>query len=425
MIRTTITTVRQRRGGVSLGALIALPALLLLAGLVFYIGTLREARIEDQSGADAAALAAANALVGDGILVVDRTLSGASALQRTEFARVAAHRLAHANFAEGQRLQLNPNPTNAPDGDIVFGHLDHPQGGTFTPVPTGLFPTDPTDPDQQPTPAAVAAWAGTRLNAVRVTTRRPPVKAPFGGKTNNREVLGQAVAILDFQVVGFHPLTDEPLPLMPIGLLTDHLGEVPNGWDACARNGLDEWRFDSSTQKFVPGSDGIPEVRVVLGRQSQNRAVPGVFLQIGITSFTDLVGQIRTGIARPQLVTDFGGRLVLGPDNMLLVPGTPDCPTGVNASRQSLDDALKQLRDAGLPRVWQLVSGGDENTGAVQVTGWVAARVVSVGPSETGGIALVLQPTVLHHPAVVTENRSPAPVFWANNQTVCRVRLAE
>ena len=58
-------------------------------------------------------------------------------------------------------------------------------------------------------------------------------------------------------------------------------------------------------------------------------------------------------------------------------------------------------------------------------TGWMAARVVAITPGKDGGINLVLQPAVVHHPSVVTEHRQPEPMFWAQNRTVCRVRLTE
>ena len=50
-----------RAGTVGVATLLAVPGLLLLASLVFYVSTLRNSRSESQVGADAAALAAARA----------------------------------------------------------------------------------------------------------------------------------------------------------------------------------------------------------------------------------------------------------------------------------------------------------------------------------------------------------------------------
>jgi hypothetical protein len=396
----------QRRGTVSVGTLLAVPALLILVGLVIYVGTLRDARTETQNGADAAALAAARALATDDLLTDDLH----RATQRLRRARTAAIALGQANFAGGERLELDENAGNDPDGDIVFGQLDRPLSGHFEPI--GKHAAD---------------CVGDRVNAVRVTLRRGPVRASFGGCAPERDVLARATAMLDWRVVGFRPKDDSQLPLIPIGICTDHKGELPHGWDAhCRRRDRDEWHFDHENRKCLAGRDGIPEVTVILGQRSNHSDVPGVFLKVGVHTFDDTVEQVRSGMNRGHFRGQFGdGGVVLGPDNALHIPGTPDCPGESQPTRRSLDEVFRGVCERGEARIWPLFSEVDEDSGLVRVTGWMAARVVGCDVASGGGIKLTLQPAVVCHPAAVTEHRSSPPAFWAINRTICRVRLAE
>ena len=381
----------RRPGAISVITLIAVPILLLLVGLVVYVGLLRGAKTEAQTGADAAALAAARALATDALLTNNLAL----AQQRVADAQRDAVALARANFAVGKPLRLDLNPTNDADGDVVLGRLVHPTHEAFDPAGT--------DPRH---------WVGSHLNAVQVTVRGAQVRAPLGGPGVDREVAARAVGILDFRLVGFHPNDDLPISLMPIAVYTDHTGDSLAGWD-------------HHTRGAAPDLDSIPKVTVVIGnRGTTAAAVPAVFLRIGVADFLPgTVEQIRAGIGRKQFPGGFGDGFVLGDDNILKMPGSPDCPADGD-SRAILDKTLADVAAAGVPRIWPLFSAADHH-GQVQVSGWMAARIVAVGRAEGGGIALTLQPAVVHLPAAVTEYRADPPAFWVNNRTVCRVRLAE
>lgn len=396
----------KRRGAAStVLSLLAIPVLLVVVGMVVYVGLLREAKTESQNGADAAALAAARELATDDLL----TRNQKRAEDRVARARKAALTLGHENFANGERLDLDANLANDQDGDLVFGRLDHPKGGTFR-----VVSRNPAD------------WVGDQINAVQVTTRQSPVRSPVGGGSD-RDLRTRAVAMIDHRVVGFRPNDDQPIPLMPIGVFTDHLGEVQHGWDYQLRRvRQDELRFDYQTKRFGPGNDEIPEIPVLIGTRGPGPVgVPAVFLQLGAESFVETVGQVRTGVTRAQLGRKYGSGLVLADDNTVAVAGSPDCPESGNEARQLIDGALAELAASGEVRIWPLFSEVDEENSLVRVNGWVAARVVSVGRTEGGGIKLILQPAVLAHRAVVTERRVTDPLFWANNRTVFRVRLAE
>jgi len=398
----------RRVAAISVATLVMIPMLLLLAGLAVYVCLLRNSHTETQTGADAAALAAALALATDELLVENDTTRTEARLARS---RGAALLLSQANSAGGQGLHFDP------DHDVVFGRLDH-----FG-LHSGKF--DPFDPTSD-------AGNGNRINAVRVVVRRGAVRAPLGGSTPDKDVLAGATAMLDWSVVGFRPKDETPLPLIPVAVFTDHVGKVPHGWDGRLRaarfTGGDTMAFDAETRRFSPGSDGIPEVAVIIGtrdKTDERHAPPAVFTQIGTDSFAETVEQVHSGTHRKYLEKKFGTDHTLGVDNTLHLPGTPDCPRLGSEGRQQLDRAFRALRDSGEPRIWPLFADASSDSGTVQVSGWMAARVVAVSAAHGGGIKLVLQPTVVCHPAVVTERRGNPPAFWATNQTVCRARLAE
>lgn len=392
----------RRAGMSSLVVLLTLVPLLLLVGLVLYFALLREAKGEGQTGADAAALAAARELACDDMLTADV----GRAMARLDRARFAARTLARSNLSFGEPLDVGLNEANQDDGDIVFGDFRTAEGGGRVFAPAG------TDP---------ANWAGAAVTAVRVTVSRSPVDAPFGSAPD-RKLLARATAVLDFGVVGLRPTNDDPVPLVPVAL-----------FPAAKAKDADEWAFDPEKKAFVQGKgDGIPEFRVVLGAPADETVRPGAFLQIGAEDFDATVAQLAGGVGRGSLGGKFAGEFVLGRDNILKLRGSPACPSVGSDLRRRVCAAFGAARDAAEPRVWPLAVGGpgggrrhagDEDD-AVRVGGFAAARVVAVR-GDGPGIELVLQPAAYTSPAVVAERRTPAPEFWANNRTVCRVRLAD
>lgn len=411
MIAPSPNALRSARAGVSAVALlIALPVLLTLVGLVLYVGLLRDVRQEAQHGADAAALAGARMLADDSLLLVSDFQS--RMVQRVHQARQMSQTIGQLNFAGDQRLSLDSNEQNNPQGDIVIGQLDEPLRGTFTPLP----------PD-------AAEWDNSSINAVRVTVRRAPVPGLLGGQAPEREVAAQATAMLDWRVVGFRPRNDQPLPLVPIALYTDHSGTDPSGWTGQWQRRLaDLWRYDAEQRRWQTGSDGLPEVVMVVGTKGNSwpsPAGPALFLQIGVEDFGGTMQQLRDGVRRWELERQFGaGGFVLRRDNKVEVPGRAGLPPAGSRTRAQLLDLLEELAANGEPRLWPLFSDYDVERGQVQVSGWTAARVASVRNADEA-VVLVLQPCVLPHPAAVTERREPPPAFWRHNRMVCRVRLAE
>lgn len=393
----------RRTGAISLITLIAIPVLLLLVGLVLYVTLLRDAKIEVQNAADAAALAAGYALASDELLTFDME----RAIARLDRARAAAADVAQANFSHGEPLRFDPNRDNQPEGDIVFGSLERPFAAFR---PAGSHPRE---------------WVGDQINAVRLTLGRSPLKAPLGGRSSSQPVRSRATAMLDWHVVGISPLRDEACPLMPIGLFTEEADDAEFGWRFACQNGSDEWRFDPVSQQFVPGRDGISEVDVVIGTPPRGPlSVPAVFLQLGAETAEVTLKQIRTGVNREHLAK-WGGEFSLGVHNTVSVPGSGECPPASDPNRARLDDALR-IAARGGPRIWPLCSGIHEDDGSMLICGWAGARIVAVEWIEDGGLRLRLQPAVVAHPAIVADPaHTPVPAYWRANRTVCAVRLAE
>ncbi len=212
------------------------------------------------------------------------------------------------------------------------------------------------------------------------------VRRPGGGLLD-RDLVAVATAAFDRRVVGFRPLTDAPVPLIPLAL-------------------------------FAPNGEPPATVRVA----PRSADPPGVFVRIGVGSFRETVRQCCDGITRDELAADFPGGHVLGPDNWLILTGSPGCPPPASPAFALMLAAFEAVRDAGAPRLWPLCDRlGD---GMVRVTGWTAARVTKVAVID-GGLTLTFAPVALAHPAAVVERRAVPPAFWAANRTVGRVRLVE
>lgn len=107
---------RTQRGMVGIWFALTAVVVIGLAGLAVDAGYTALALQKLQHAADAAALAATQQL-----------------LFGTEAAQQAAIDIALANSVAGQGVQLNANPNNLPDGDIVIGHYDR-DNRTFSPT---------------------------------------------------------------------------------------------------------------------------------------------------------------------------------------------------------------------------------------------------------------------------------------------------
>lgn len=409
-MRRHLASTRLRTGSVSTATLIALPILILVLIGVVSLVMLRGSKTELQTSGDAAALAAGRTLADDAFLSGEpEAIRGV--LRR---ARAAAVEYAVANPVQGQTIELDQNLEHRPDGDIVFGYLDQPINGNFHRLDLG------------------DVGELRRVNAVRISARRNADGDPLSIR---------ATAFLDFAVIGLKPQFDKPLPVVPVALYSCRSADAPSperSWEQQHRT--DAFRYDAAARRWVAGSDGIPEITVVMGRhEPEERAVHGIGLQIGTSNIGGLFTQIIEGIA-PAELAEYGGELMLDERRKLAVPHAnfavvrereegrqreagrqrePDEPELVGRMAR----AFRALAADPTPRIWPLFNDLRADDERVILTGFAAVRIVKV-EDESGRLRLILQPTIFPTPTVVTDvGRSPPHGSWG--MTACRLRLAE
>ncbi len=380
----------RRPGQSGLFALIAIPVLLGVLLLLVFLFRTRDSLIELRNGGVAAALAGTDELVDDARLTADPDRL------RPVFARArrSAADVARRNFVDGCPLELcveddddnKKKGRGKPDrddrdrdrkrdcGEVVLGHLDKALGGHF----------EPFRPDS-PKPA----WG--RVNAVEMTVRQP-------GKPG---VFTKVVGVLDDAVVGFRPWDDKPAPVMPVALFdgrNDGRDDDLPTWRQAVKRADDDWAFDRERGRFVKGHDGIPEVRVRVGRLKDKHAPEacGLPLVIGGGQPRRALEQVMIGLTERCLAAD-DGEFRLGDDLTRPQPANPDLFADDDGG-----PAEAAFRSAiGKPRVWP-VFGGIDDHGRATLTGFTGARVVSVEREKGGGLLLVLQPAVVASPTAIT-----------------------
>jgi hypothetical protein len=385
--------------------LVSLVVILMLVALAVDYAGLWEARGAMENAADAAALSAAADLVDDRALLASPPVQVAL----IQNARADAVAYAANNLVLGQPLPLDPNPTNDPAGDLVFGFVDLLQGTGF--IAAGDV-SDPTNPN-------VLA-----VNAVRVVARRTRARGNPAGlrlgqwlSTPSADVVAAATALLDRDVIGFRSTAGQSLPVVPIALLSDPTGANPLGWEAQAANGPDAYQFDCVSRTFSAGSDGLREVQVQL---AQN----GCLLEAGVITVVDASAQVVAGVAPAQAPDG----IILGPSNTLLAMTFPGCgPAPDTADAATLQAALAQLQATGDVRVWPLYQSVDAGSGTAVLTGFVAARVAAVAAPAAGQpVTFTLQPGELATATAVTDaTRRGVGGINIVNPYVCKIRLVE
>jgi hypothetical protein len=408
---------RTRPGSVAAYALVILPVLTLALALALFATQLGETRTTLQTNADAAALAAVQVLVDD-----DALLGRPDILRRLmERAEEEARRFAQDNLVGEDGVDLRPNPDNDPDGDIVFGSLDRPRDKHFVVADLGE--------DREEFLHLINT---VRITCARTCARGNPCRLTGGAFLSLREtdLVATATATLDRDVIGFRPVFDQPLPLIPLALLSDPAGANQDSWEYQVekRGGHDRWRLDKveDRRKPAPGPDGLFEMEVQLGSAGGGRT-NACLLQLGAYDRETLDQQLCEGV-RPEHLANFGGELVLGQDNKLVVPGNPwGCPAPGTSAHARLCASLEKVRRQGEARIWPLFRGLDDRTGMPALNGFVAARVVHVGGDQEGsqGLSFVLQPCMISSAAAVTSSSRRESGGKLPNPYLCKVRLVE
>jgi Flp pilus assembly protein TadG len=410
----------HRDGSVSIYFLLILPILLLIVAIAIVFGQLVETKTESYAGADAAALAAAQTLVDDAFLTDEPSVIRPLLMRATE----EAQKYAADNLLKGQKVVLQANATNDDSGDVVFGTLNRPRDRVFISAKTQ------SDDEKD------LLYINTVQITVRRTADRGNAVRTNGGKflsPKGQDMIVRAMATLDRDVIGFRPIFDKPLPIVPIALRSDPSGNDPNSWEFQVRNrgGADEWRFNAENKVFVNDEkgDAIHEMLVTFGNLVDGdidaEAVNACLLQIGSKDFDELAEQVRYGLAKLHLES-LGGQLLLGPDNRLAIPGSPRAPQAGSREFSLMFRSLEQIQLLAEPRIWPLVSGANDD-GAPIISGFVAARIVRIPMPEPGKpLRMVVQACSVSQPAAVTDSeRRGAGGIDIHNPYISRVRLVK
>ena len=383
-----------RRGAVLPWFIVCGPVILLAMTWALFVTVHRHRQEELKVALECAALAGANYLVDEELLsdhpecflrVRDRALE-------------ATHRFGRYNCVDGEPLELHANFENSPQGEVLFGRLPH------------AFSRDLLTRIDAP-----------GLNMVRVQAVRGKVAAA-------------ATAWVDRDVIGFRPQGLNPMPVVPLAILSDPFGPCQSAnqesWEWCieAQMGEHLWTCDRRTKRprrVRPGEqdDGIPEITVCFSRESGKGNARALWF--GGDSAADLRRQTAFGLVRDDLA-GYGGELCLPEGTPLMVPRIRHNKIEL----EHLAQALSLLMETGERRVWMLYSprfDGKRKDGvrAAGVLGFVAAQVMNVD-LDKDRLCVVLQPGMRITDTAITDVARRAQgsrPIW--NPYVCRVRLVE
>ena len=357
----------DRRGMITAAVAFALVAALGCTALVLDRLWLGEARMELQSNAEAAALAAVAELVDDDLLRQDSDVE-----KRIKAARDRAVDLARRNMVAGTPLRLDPQD------DIHFGRrIRDPQTGKFRFIQT----------ESQPT-------------SVQITARRTrgngnPVALLMQNIIGRRsaDVVSQVEATVDDRIIGVRPFSAASVPAMPMAIRQSAWA----GDDSAASEGeegssaeTDRYTYDPTTGRVQPGSDGILEIIVhsaATGTESPDADAVLVDIGAGLRSDT-LTRQITSGWSADDMASPNG--------ELRFDQGTVQLGSQAFFS----GDMESALQDAiGQPRIWltftQQETVGHRGRGTAVISGLVAGRIMAARRLTDFEYEIVIQPCVL------------------------------
>ncbi len=262
----------------------------------------------------------------------------------------------------------------------------------------------------------------------------PIPRMPLVGK-GKVDAVAFATALLDGDIYGFQPLfPNQPLRLVPIALDQTTI-------QTQTATPIDDLRYNPGTGAFSNGSDGLPEISVTLTTNPppSGATATAATLNIGITNQTDFLNQISIGVYPAQLArAPFNGAFLLQPDTVtsnqlkLAVPGSSSFASGDGSAIATQLGMLAQAPYSA--RIWPIFSGYD-GTGQPIITGFIAARLVSVnsttqaiddgmgGTTTTMKLTLTLQPTLISEPSAATNTAYHTGYLNVPNQTIAKIRL--
>ncbi len=376
----------QPKGAVIVMVAVMLVVLLGCAALAVDIGYLYVARAELQRTADAAALAATQALARGSDIPFGEHLYPENIYSQAES-------YALLNQVIRQGVVLNRNT------DITIGYLANPHDRSAT---LQIVPLD-------------------QCNAVQVTARRtassggeiPLFFAPLWG-INSSPLAASAVAVLDDRFYAYAP--------RPIGAIRG-VGAIPLAVDEqlwndqiVAGNGEDQYSFDSVTDSVSTSMDGVPEIKLFPTKTDPSTGEEGAgnfgVLHIGSGSGTSaIVEQINNGISAEDFTDLTGEPMIKFYDQISAEPITYGAVSydilGDPGIKAGMGDALETKigQKVGV-FLYSAISGSGANT-VYSITGMRFVRVMSV-ELHGGDKAIIIQPVPYYGPDILTSPYVPS-----------------
>jgi len=369
MMNQTTNNYLSRRAPARRGAITVLAALfsIVLLGMVAMsvdVGYVLSMKEEMQRTADASALAACWDYG-------NRLAQGNNAATSELSARAAAQQFATNNQIGNTGPTLDTNPSNAAEGDLVFGYV------------ADLY--NPTSFDTS---------SSELFNTVKVRVRRdaslngeaPSFFARVFGH-NGQPLYANATAAIVRDVKGFEtPNNGANIDLLPFALDL----ETWNNWMAGSGNGInDDWTWDAATKEIRSGSDGWLEVNLY----PQDTGSPGnrgtVDIGSNNNSTNDIARQILYGINAADLA-HHGGKLEFDHCGELMLNGD----TGISAG---VKDELAYIK--GQPRTIPIFREvhGPGNNAMYTIVKWMGIRIMDVkltGPMNKKHVTIQAAPVV-------------------------------
>lgn len=346
MKRAQRTLKRKRTGAIAV--LTAILSIVLVGMVAFSVdlGYVLSAKEELQRSADAAALAACWEYG-------QKLAKGNSSSVATASARTTAANYAALNKVTGNAMLVDPNSSNNPDGDIVFGYV--------------------SDFYNSQSPFQTNSANG--INAVRVRLHK---SASMNGKVpyffarvfglEGQSLDSEAVAGIIRDIRGFQiPSDGGDLQILPYALDLGTWNNLVNG------NSSDNFKWNATSKAVESGADGWVEVNLF----PQGTGSPGNRGTVDIggsnNSTSDIARQIVHGIS-PEDMTAFqatGRQLEFDANGKLYLNGD----TGISAG---VKDELTSI--IGQPRIipiFEQVSGNGNNA-EYTIVKWQGIRICAV-----------------------------------------------
>jgi Flp pilus assembly protein TadG len=379
---------RHRRGNVLILTAFLMVLLMALLALAIDVGYLFTARTELQRSADAAALAAAAGLIDPESINDDLMLQQVIAEARQQASAYAAR-----NLVCSAAPVVDPNLSNAPDGDVLVGYLSD-----FSNPAESMMLTNVNE-----------------FNAVTVRVRclgqqnaRIPLFFAQALGYDDTSLEARATAAFVSHVRGFQARSDGGnVHFLPIALDEESWNALVAGYMA------DNTSWDAENEVVHPWGDGLPEVNLF----PEGTGAPGNRGMVDIgdpnNSTNDVRRQILYGIS-PSDLAYHGGKLELDEYGELALNGDTGISAGV---KEELASIIGQTRF--IP-VFDEVSGPGNNA-MYTIVKFVGIRILEVRlTGKMSSKRVIVQPA-----AVVTPGLIPSDTAGTSQLVYSPVHLVE